>query len=197
VRKRADLSDGPLKFRFANKIKSFLLHEAELSVRLGDQPGEQLGPSIVELPSQLPSGPIRRGGLEPFLEINDPAEGIHEISETAGRQHNCIASPTHILGDLKKTPTLILFQVEKENFSIHLNFFGGERIIRSVGCITVNHSLLYLLALRGSATFFYPIPFDETFMDFSKFDSFDMGMSRRKILKVEANSAHLQAACRV
>jgi hypothetical protein len=81
-------------------------------------------------------------GLEPFLEINDPAEGIHKISEPAGRQHNCIASPTHILGDLKKTPTLILFQVEKENFSIHLNLFGGERIIGSVGCITVNHSLL-------------------------------------------------------
>jgi hypothetical protein len=80
--------------------------------------------------------------LEPFLEINDPAEGVHKISEPAGRQHNCIASPTHILGDLKKTPTLIFFQVEKKNFSIHLNLFRGERIIGSVGCITVNHSLL-------------------------------------------------------
>jgi len=34
-------------------------------------------------------------------------------------------------------------------------------------------------------------------MDFSKFDSFDMGTSRGKILKVEANLVNLQAACRV
>jgi hypothetical protein len=53
------------------------------------------------------------------------------------------------------------------------------------------------LALRGSATFFLSDPFDETFMDFSKFDSFDMGTSRGKILKVEANLVNLQAACRV
>jgi hypothetical protein len=78
---------------------------------------------------------------------------------------------------------LILFQVEKENFSIHLNFFRSQRIIRSLGCITVNHSLLYLLALRGSATFFYPIPSSETFMDCSKLDSFDTGKSRGKLPK--------------
>jgi hypothetical protein len=34
-------------------------------------------------------------------------------------------------------------------------------------------------------------------MDFSKFDSFDMGTSRGKILKVEANLVNLQAASRV
>jgi hypothetical protein len=47
--------------------------------------------------------------LESFLEINDPAKGVHKISEPAGGQHNGIASPTDVLGDLKKTPALILF----------------------------------------------------------------------------------------
>jgi hypothetical protein len=116
-------------------------------------------PRPAELSVPGPSNPIRRGGLESFLEINDPAKGVHKISEAASRQHNGIASPAHILGDLKKTPALILLEVEKENFPIHLNFFGGERIIGPVGCITVNHSLLYLLAPRGSATFFLSDPF--------------------------------------
>jgi hypothetical protein len=91
---------------------------------------------------------------------------------------------------------LILFQVEKENFAIHLNFFGGERIVGSVGCITVNHSLIPFGVARRRHLL-YPIPFKETFMDFSKIDSFDIGRLARKIVKVEANLENLQAACQV
>ena len=133
---------GGLNIRFANEKDPLSPREADCLSALSDRLTQRFCSATAKLSVRLLSNPIRHSGLESFLEINDSAKGVHKISETAGRQHNGIASPTHILGDLKKTPTLILFQVEKENFSIHLNFFGGERIIRSVGCITVNHSLL-------------------------------------------------------
>jgi hypothetical protein len=79
-------------------------------------------PSNLEFPFRQVGGPIRRGGLESFLKINDAAESVHKVSEAARRQHNRITPPADVLSDFKETPTLVFFQIEKENLTIHLNF---------------------------------------------------------------------------
>jgi hypothetical protein len=48
------------------------------------------------------------------------------------------------------------------------------------------------LALSGSTAFFHPIPFDETFMDFSNSIHSIWEHRAGKILKVEANFENLQ-----
>jgi hypothetical protein len=53
-------------------------------------------------------------------------QGIDEVAEHFHRQHDGIAAPPDVFGDLDDASAVVFFQVEKENFPICDQFFGVQ-----------------------------------------------------------------------
>ena len=72
-------------------------------------------------------GLLYSDGSELGFEFDQSLQRFQEVLESWCWQHDRITPSTHVLGDLKKTPTLIFFQVEEEDFALDSYLFGSNR----------------------------------------------------------------------
>jgi len=83
--------------------------------------------------------------LELALELDQTLERFQKILKRGSREHDRVTPSAYVFGDFQKPPTLIFFEVEKEDFAIIHNLFGSDRIgSHSLSRIIIHHFCRWL-----------------------------------------------------
>jgi hypothetical protein len=81
----------------------------------------------------------RAAGLQTLLDVNDARKRVDKVLKSASRKHDGVPTPTNIFRDFQKPSAFVLFEIQKEDLPINLNFLGRERFIYLVWCVVINH----------------------------------------------------------
>jgi hypothetical protein len=88
-------------------------------------PGVGAGTTVIFVPVIVAA--LSAGRTSRLIRVLNPMQRIDKIAQHLDRQHDGVATATHILGDFDDPTAVILLQVEEENLPISDQFFRMQR----------------------------------------------------------------------